>query len=116
MTQTDKKPTTFPSEVQTDDPPSYTVLPESPSAEVRIAITPIEPPSASETRPLLGSPERIYFPPGPYSQDLTTLGPDSATVICPNCHYVVQTTVQSCMGTHAGYRHSPLNLIFRGIW
>jgi len=78
-----------------EDPPSYS--------------PPAAGPSADERSPLLTTPqptvlpENIHAPQPPFSTDLSHIGPDPTNVICPRCHYGVQTVTKTRVGVHAGY-------------
>lgn len=82
-----------------DAPPSYT--PQT--------LTPINPPPASSSAsnlqpPLVELPaERIHAPGPSFSQNLLNVRDQPANVVCPRCHYGVQTQIKSRVGTHAGY-------------
>ena len=75
-----------------EDPPSYS----PPTLERTEEVTP------TTSRPVF--PENIHAPQPPFCQDLSHLGPDPASVVCPRCHYGVQTQTKGRVGVHAGYR------------
>jgi hypothetical protein len=87
---------------QVEAPPSYTPRVMSP-------VTRIDPPPTTST-PLLvdnesPAPRQIYSqaPSGPFLNDPTKLGAEPANIICPRCHYGVQTSTRTRAGTHAAY-------------
>jgi hypothetical protein len=86
---------------QVEAPPSYTPRAMSP-------VTRIDPPPTTST-PLLvdnePAPRQIYVQPprGPFLNDPTKLGAEPANIICPRCHYGVQTSTRTRAGTHAAY-------------
>jgi len=86
------KPTT---EAPVDAPPSYTPHPSSPAP-----MPSREAPAAATTSHVV--PENVHVPQAPFSNDLNKIGPDPTNVICPRCHYGVQTLTKSRTGTQAG--------------
>lgn len=92
---------------QVEAPPSY-----SPRAMSPQPVTPLHP---QPTTPLLPDVEAarepiLYAPRPALLNDLTQIRADSAHVVCPRCHYAVQTTTKSRAGTHAGYSSSLRNV------
>ena len=99
-------------------PPSYTPR----------AITPLHPPPRSSSpppplpqqpRPNDGPPtpillpvDRIHIATSIFSQDLTQIKDTSANVVCPRCHYGVQTKTNHRAGTHAGYPSNSPRLMY----
>jgi hypothetical protein len=80
----------------TDAPPSYTPRPVTQTNP---------PPSSSSSRsppPVALPSDRIYTPGPSFSQDLSKVGEQPANVVCPRCHYGVQTQTRTRVGTHAG--------------
>jgi hypothetical protein len=84
-----------------DAPPSYS--PYSPRSASPL-------PAAGPATPRRDYPQTVELPtdrihvPGPsFSQDLSKVHDTPANVVCPRCHYGVQTQVRSVCGTHAGY-------------
>jgi len=76
-----------------DAPPDYTP---------RTVPLPATPPPREYPPPLELPPDRIHAPGPTFSQDLRQLKDIPANVICPRCHYGVQTQIRSVCGTHAG--------------
>src|SRR5271156_1262785 len=77
-----------------DEPPSYSPPATGPAEERSPLLTNPQPPVF---------PENIHAPQPPFSTDLKHIGPDPTSVICPRCHYGVQTVTKSRVGVHAGY-------------
>ena len=86
---------------QAEAPPSY-----SPRATSPQPVTPLNhPPSGSVPSDVetTTDPIQIHTPRPPFLNDPSQLRADPANVVCPRCHYGVQTTTRSRAGTHAGY-------------
>ena len=86
---------------QAEAPPSY-----SPRATSPQPVTPLNhPPSGSVPSDVetINDPIQIHTPRPPFLNDPSQLRADPANVVCPRCHYGVQTTTRSRAGTHAGY-------------
>jgi len=84
---------------QVEAPPSY-----SPRAMSPQPVTPLHPPPTTPVPSDVESAREplLYAPRPPRLDDLTQIGADSAHVVCPRCHYSVQTKTTSRAGTHAG--------------
>ena len=91
-----------------DAPPSYTPRETYESPDIppptQPSKSPINPPSPSATPGPSESrtPENIYAPQPPFSNDLAGIGPEPANVICPRCHYGVRTNTKPRAGMHVG--------------
>lgn len=82
-------------------PPTYTPRATSPQP-----ITPLTPPPIGAVTSDVESTSghvQIYTPRLPFLNDLSQVRADPANVVCPRCHYGVQTTTKTRAGTHAGY-------------
>lgn len=85
---------------QVEAPPSYS--PRATSPQPATALN--HPPSGSghsDVEPVR-EPVQIHAPLPPFLNDLSQVRADSANVVCPRCHYGVQTSTKSRAGTHAG--------------
>ncbi len=103
MTETSKVNEATSSKVQTEQveaPPSYTPRATSPQPA-----TPLYPqPTTPVPSDIEAAREPVLYAPRPaLLNDLTQIRADSAHVVCPRCHYGVQTNTKSRVGTQAGY-------------
>jgi hypothetical protein len=81
---------------QLESPPVYTPRATVPG-------TPIHPPPTEGTQTTEHVvPQKVHVPTGPFSTNLTQIGPDPVNVICPRCHHGVCTSTKSRAGVHAG--------------
>jgi hypothetical protein len=85
---------------QVEPPPSYTPRATSP-------VTLLNPPPTTSAlidyEPVVPSQIHIQRPRGPFLNDPSQLGAEPANIICPRCHYGVQTSTRTRAGTHAAY-------------
>jgi hypothetical protein len=85
---------------QVESPPSYTPRATSP-------VTRLNPPPTTSTliarEPVVPSQIYVQQPSGPFLNDPSQLGAEPSNIICPRCHYGIQTSTRTRAGTHAAY-------------